>query len=473
MSAADQTEDEAAGLIQGWIDQELDQRGQAELERWLAAAPEPRRRFLIATHLHQRLGQLAPVQAIARPRGRQVRRLRRRSARSLAITLAVAALVMAGVGAWLVAHGHAPASGGPAADQLPREAVTPRVPSQWSVASAIACTRIRAGLRSSLPSGPLSAGDAVETGVDGAAELRMQDGTVLRIGAHARCEIPATAGAQAGNIPNQPEMILARGTLACEGAKQRPDAPLCLATQNARIRVIGTHLLIACDGVESTVTVTRGSVAVTAIGASEGVVLDAGQSGLVTTSPELAAARSVLVRPIGEPWGRLVRVGPGEAVATLAQVPALSPGDVVEIAAGTYHEARRWTESGTVLRPIVIRAATGAAVVIDGTGLDLSGVGAVSRALFQVEGAHVRVEGVTFTHARNRQNAAGIRLLAATASPSSDAASPIAMTASRARGTASASRIAASPPAARPSTTACATTATSTEDPAWRSWAAS
>ena len=101
-------------------------------------------------------------------------------------------------------------------------------------------------------------------------------------------------------------------------------------------------------------------------------------------------------------------VGAGGAYPTFQSLPRLAPGDVVEVAPGTYHEYVRWTASGTVAQPITLRG-TGL-VTIDGAGLVVTGAGPVPRALFQIEGDHYRIEHLHFTHAANGENGAGIRV---------------------------------------------------------------
>jgi ferric-dicitrate binding protein FerR (iron transport regulator) len=408
MSAADQPSDAAERLIQGWIDQTLEARDQAELERWLADAPDHRRRFLLSLHLHHQLGQSPAAQARQRPARRP--RLRRRSARTLAIALAVAAMLMAGVGIWLstMVPPHDADRNPPSRQSTVGMPIRPAETGLY-LSSATSCARIRAGARTSAAGETLLAEDALETGPGGSAVVLMRDGTRLDLGADARLEIPSLGpgGAIDTDPADRADVRLMRGTLECEVVKHEASSPLCLATQNALVHVIGTHLLIASDGRDSSVAVTRGRVAVKRPGSSQGIELSAGQSGLV------AATGPIAVRGGGEPWGRLLRVGPGEAIPALAQLPALAPGDVVELAAGSYREARRWIESGTALCPIVVRAEKGAKVLIDGTGVDVSGVGAVPRALFQLEGAHMRIEGIAFAHAANHRNGAGVRLLTA------------------------------------------------------------
>jgi hypothetical protein len=105
-------------------------------------------------------------------------------------------------------------------------------------------------------------------------------------------------------------------------------------------------------------------------------------------------------------------VGPGLIYATIASVPALSPGDVVNIHCGTYNEVRRWTDSGASGQPITLRGVcAGSRPVIDGTGQDVSGNGAAPRAVWQIEGSYYAIAGLEFENARNGDNGAGIRML--------------------------------------------------------------
>lgn len=104
-------------------------------------------------------------------------------------------------------------------------------------------------------------------------------------------------------------------------------------------------------------------------------------------------------------------VGSTRANPTIASVVALvRPGDVVEIDPGTYREAVRWTGGSLAGGAIVVRG-VGARPVIDGTGVSLTGVGPVPRALFQVEGDNFVFENLAFQNADNGQNAAAIRVL--------------------------------------------------------------
>ncbi len=111
--------------------------------------------------------------------------------------------------------------------------------------------------------------------------------------------------------------------------------------------------------------------------------------------------------------GATYQVGPGKPYSRISDVPALAPGDVVEIASGTYYEGRRWTSSGTAAAPITIRGVGLTRPIVDGTGVDVNGYLPGGRALFQIEGNYVVVENIEFRNARNDSaNGAGIRVLA-------------------------------------------------------------
>jgi hypothetical protein len=108
------------------------------------------------------------------------------------------------------------------------------------------------------------------------------------------------------------------------------------------------------------------------------------------------------------------RVGPNRPYKQLSALPILKPGDRVEFDPGTYHEFRKWRESGTPGQPITLRGVGKTRPVFDGTGLNVSGAGKVPRTLFQIEGSHYVLENLEFRNASNGQNGAGIRVTGAT-----------------------------------------------------------
>ncbi len=104
-------------------------------------------------------------------------------------------------------------------------------------------------------------------------------------------------------------------------------------------------------------------------------------------------------------------VGPGQPYATIAGIPALQPGDVVNIHCGTYNEVRQWFDNGTPANPIILQGvcSTGRPV-IDGTGKDTSGNGG-PRGVWEIQGSNYQVRNLEFRNAHNGNNAAGLRVM--------------------------------------------------------------
>jgi hypothetical protein len=110
------------------------------------------------------------------------------------------------------------------------------------------------------------------------------------------------------------------------------------------------------------------------------------------------------------PAAQTYAVGPTRPYPTLASLPALSPGDLVEIDPGTYQEVKRWTRPGTAANPIVIRGVGAPRPVFDATGKTVDGVLPNPRAVFQVEADYITLENLEFRNARNGDNGAGLRV---------------------------------------------------------------
>ena len=104
------------------------------------------------------------------------------------------------------------------------------------------------------------------------------------------------------------------------------------------------------------------------------------------------------------------QVGPGQPFATIGSVPALQPGDIVDIFAGTYNEVVRWTNPGTAGNPITIRGMGATRPVVDATGFTVDGVLPRPRAVFQVEASYIIIQNLEFVNARNGDNGSGIRV---------------------------------------------------------------
>ena len=103
-------------------------------------------------------------------------------------------------------------------------------------------------------------------------------------------------------------------------------------------------------------------------------------------------------------------VGAGQAYANVSSLPALLPGDIVEIASGAYNEVKLWSDSGTASQPIIIRGVGATSPVFDATGLDVDGVGSTPRAVFQIQASYVTIENIELENATNGNNGAAIRV---------------------------------------------------------------
>jgi ferric-dicitrate binding protein FerR (iron transport regulator) len=379
---------DADELISAWLDGELDDDGQRRLDAWLAADHEHQRRFLLLVMDHRVLAERAEAerfQSIAHDaRAPRARRGRAEPSpwrgRVLGGALAAGlALAVAGAWTWWRAH--------PDASARTPEAV---------IDSAIAATLTRAGIPQPIPErAVLHAGDRLVVADGGAAAVRYDDGTVVRLDGGSEAWFEAADGAK--------RVRLAHGRLAAEVARQPTGHPAVFATPEAEVAVLGTALAVTSAGGETLAEVSHGRVAVTRLADRARVEVAAGEYALAATGSALAA------RPAGAPAGRTYAVGAGLAFPDLAALPPLAPGDVVEIHPGRYRGGQLWKAGGTALRPITLRGVGDGPALIDGDGVGLSGVGAEPRALFQVHGDHYVVERLDFVNARNHEGAAGIR----------------------------------------------------------------
>ena len=124
----------------------------------------------------------------------------------------------------------------------------------------------------------------------------------------------------------------------------------------------------------------------------------------------LATIAALLAGGAHAPAATTYQVGPTRSYHTVSSLPALSPGDVVEIDPATYKEVKRWTQPGTASQPITIRGVGATRPLFDATGLNVSGSLPNPRAVFQVEAAYITLQNLEFQNARNGDNGAGIRV---------------------------------------------------------------
>lgn len=348
-------------LISAHLDNELDDAGHHALETWIAADRANQRRFLSAVMDHRALAQQMQAEQHPTVRRLRVRPERRRLWTSRA--LAAAALLMFAMGGLLWLSSDAPG---------------PRV----VMAGVVTAKRLLPGERLVLTSEP--------------GGLLYDDGTRLDFspGSEVTSENPA---------PGR-RVLLTTGSLTATVAHQPPGKPFVIATPASITTVLGTTLTVVTDGAETEVAVSEGKVAVQRASDHATIDIAAGQRGTVSATLPLKA------RTEAEPIGRLLRVGQGQAIASLAELPLLAPGDVVELQPGTHRGAWRLTGASTALAPITIRGASGEPPLLDGEGLKLTGEGAVPRAVLQLQGGHWRVAHLSIANGRSGTNAAGIRL---------------------------------------------------------------
>jgi hypothetical protein len=105
-----------------------------------------------------------------------------------------------------------------------------------------------------------------------------------------------------------------------------------------------------------------------------------------------------------------LQVGPGKTYPTLSSLPALSPGDIVEIYSATYNEVKRWSNAGTAASPITIRGIGATRPIIDGNGFNIDGSLPRGRGVFQIEASYITVENIEFKNGRNSSNGAAVRV---------------------------------------------------------------
>lgn len=364
-------------LISGHLDHTLDDAGYAELDAWLAAERANQVRYCKAVLDHQHLLQRGVAASHATTPSRRHLRLRQPRQTWMPWASAAAALLLVTIGWWWSRPGN---------DDAP------------VLVRAEATEVQRADVGRVLVGERLRLGDRLTTGA-GSAYLRYADGTVLTLKAGS---VATVLDASTGK-----RLHLEQGDLVAEVSPQPAGRPLVISTTAAEVSVVGTTLNVASTGTETRVGVTSGSVRV-----------DRGSDSLAVPAGSFAIAAPdapLLVRADDAPIGQIHAVGAGQRYATLADLPALSPGDVVELHSGTHRGGWKVHDSGTALRPLVIRGVGTERPVLDASGQVLDGVGATARAVLQLHGSNVVVEHLTIMGGRNGRNASGIRCVDAKA----------------------------------------------------------
>jgi hypothetical protein len=105
-------------------------------------------------------------------------------------------------------------------------------------------------------------------------------------------------------------------------------------------------------------------------------------------------------------------VGSGQVYPTIASLPSLIPGDLVNIHSGVYNEVKKWTDSGLPGSPITLRGVGTPRAVIDASKQNVTGKKGTPRAAWEIQGNNYVIENLEFINARNTShNGAGIRVL--------------------------------------------------------------
>ena len=358
-------------LISGHLDHTLDDAGYAELDSWLAAEHANQVRYCEAVLMHQHLLQRGVAASHATTPSRRHLRLRPVKRAWIPWASAAAALLLMAFGWWWSR---------PMTDDAP------------VLARAEATEAQRPDVGRLLIGERLRPGDRLTTGA-GAAHLHYADGTRVVLAPGSIASVLATTAGK--------RLQLDQGDLTAEVSPQPAGRPLVISTAVAEVTVVGTILKVASTGAETRVDVTAGNVRV-----------DRGPDSLTVPAGSFAIAAQdapLLLRTADAPIGQIHRVGVGQRYAALSDLPTLQPGDVVELHPGTHRGGWKVHDSGTALRPLVIRGVGAQPPVLDASGQVLDGVGATARAVLQLHGTNVVVERLTISKGRNGSNAAGIR----------------------------------------------------------------
>jgi parallel beta-helix repeat protein len=330
--------DDIQADLDAYLADEADEAAIARLEQWLLADPEHRREFVRASRLRTALRAeiAAHVErtsaGLSRPHLRAEGTIRpgRWIWPSL---LAVAAMVVLGVGAWWLAMGGEPAR---------------RVPPPADIAWA----GPGAALHGVRPVGVLTAGTPVDLGdqVTGPCRIALRDGSLLDLAAAATMELqPATSGTR---------VALHAGRVEATVAHQAAGRTFVVATAQAEVTVVGTQFTVASQAGSTNVAVSAGVVRVASRAGGDPQVLTAGQrasvaEGLATSRIlSVAATGTTVDGALGSLAEAIARARPGDEIVLLPGRHTVRPAGHVEV-------HTRIRASGTPGRPIIIRGEPG------------------------------------------------------------------------------------------------------------------
>lgn len=269
-------------LIDAFLDDQLDDRQAAELQRWLAAERGNLREFMRATAVHRglrreflnaaaRSGFAAATDITTeRPTRASSRRQSLRRRRSVPwwprLGLAAAACLLIGLGALLLAPGR---DAGGDVD-----------------VTAGTVTATRGGPAVVLrPGDRARVADVLRSG-DGPATLRFADGTTVTLAAGAELTLVTAGDGTTGK-----RLRLTQGRLRADVAKQPPGRPLVIATATATATVIGTIFSLSSAVDEARLDVDHGRVRLERVADWASVEVGAGEYAVATPGTALVVRK--------------------------------------------------------------------------------------------------------------------------------------------------------------------------------------
>ena len=219
---------EMAALLGAMTEARLDEAGRRRLAELVDREPEARRLYLDYCQMHALLRSAHGVLTALEPPDHRRRAARFAAAAALALAGAVGFVIL-----WLI---------------WPTGGLQPSITStQGEVEILRDDQRIPAdtGTR-------IRPGERIRTGQNGSAELRLADGTSIRM----------DGSTDVGFLPGKAsrELQLKTGVVRCEVAKQSPGHPLVFQTPHAELTVLGTAFDLLAAPVESRARVHQGRV---------------------------------------------------------------------------------------------------------------------------------------------------------------------------------------------------------------------
>ncbi|QDU25051.1 fec operon regulator FecR [Anatilimnocola aggregata] len=168
------------------------------------------------------------------------------------------------------------------------------------------------------------AGDKLQVGEEGEAEVLLADGSRLILGADSVLQFPSAEG------DGERRVHLERGAAEVEAAVQLPDDPLILSTEQARLVVLGTRFrLYAGDG-DSRVELEEGKVQFERSSDRKSVEVTAGQYAVVVAEQE--STSPLIAQPLDANWRlRQTLLRAGRQIAFSHQGSRLATADHARI----------------------------------------------------------------------------------------------------------------------------------------------